>query len=583
MIQENYFEKNSDLQEHFQSIIDWKEIVSIYENGFHDAKIYQETNDPRYELAPSNIEEAIQFYEEILKTAGDISGNYVSQVAQVIDQKGLKFENSTVTRSDEMVEMIQKYQDSGLHTTPFLRKYGGLGLPNTVKAIVSEVMSRSDTSTTIAATSIGLAVILEKVATEEQCLELIPKYLQGRYTGTMGLSEPDYGSDLPEVKTKAIPDPKNPGKWLLTGTKRFQTEACGINGGPGMTLVLARTGSPESGARGLSFFIAESSDYEIIGLEKKLGLKASATCEVAYDNTSAILVGKEGYGLVKYVMGMLNGARLGVSSQGTGLSTAAFKEAEKYAKARIQFGKPIIEIPAVKRMLDEMEIETAAMRCLMLEAAYSVDRYHWSQDIDYPRGSKEADEVKFWEKVANTLTPISKYYNSEASIKTVNTGLQVLAGAGYTEDYDLARLYRDVRITNIYDGTTQIQVNAAIGGIVSGMSPNAVFREYLKRLQSQGTQSWNTEYSISATQSIDEMISLLEEIVSTYKEIEDRSTKEAYSFEVVESAAKVILSLLMDRALFRSKSPKREVWNKIFFRDSLATIRANLFRIKSPL
>jgi alkylation response protein AidB-like acyl-CoA dehydrogenase len=577
MIQENYFEKNPDLLEHFQSIIDWEEIIHIYENNFADAKIYEETSDSRFELAPTTIDEAKQFYEEILKSTGDISGNYVSQVSQTIDSKGLKFENGIVTHPTEMVEMIEKYQEAGLHAVPFKRKFGGLGLPNIVKAIVSEIMYRSDTSTTIAAASIGLAAILENVASEEECMELIPRFVQEKFTGTMGLSEPDYGSDLPEVKTKATPDPNNPGKWLLNGTKRYQTVACGINGKPGMTLVLARTGNPESGARGLSFFIAESKDYEVIGLEKKLGLKASATCEVAYENTPAILVGKEGYGLVKYVMGMLNGARLSVASQGTGLSYAAFREAREYAKSRIQFGKPIIEIPAVAKMLDWMERETTAMRCLMIEAAYSVDKYYWSGFRNLEKGSKEAEDAKFWEKVANTLTPISKYYNSETAIQVVNTGLQVLGGAGFTEDYDLARLYRDVRITNIYDGTTQIQINAAIGGIVSGMGESGVFRQYLNLLRKQGTSSGDKQVE----KTMDNLFQTLAEIVQVYKAIEDRDSKDGYAFEVVESSARVILSLLMDRALARSKNENRIPMNRKFHLDSIICLEGNLKKLQN--
>lgn len=576
MIQSNYFQTNPSLQEHFQSLIPWKEIIDIYEAGFRDAKTFQETGDPRFELAPATVEEALSFYEEILKTTGDISGNYVSQVASIIDKKGLQFEHGVVTHPEDMEDVVKMYHTAGLNAVAIQRKFGGLGLPNVMKALISEIMYRSDVSVTIAAGSIGLAAILERVATEEECLELIPRYIREGYTGTMGLSEPDYGSDLPEVKTKATPDPNHRGRWLLNGTKRYQTVACGINGKPGMTLVLARTGSPESGARGLSFFVAESKDYEVIGLEKKLGIKASATCEVAYENTPARLVGKEGFGLVKYVMGMLNGARLSVASQGVGQSTAAWYEAKKYAESRIQFGKPIIEIPAVKKMLDRMERETEAMRCLMIEAAYSVDKYYWYGDRDLPRGSKEAEEAKFWEKVANTLTPISKYYNSETAVQVVHIGLQVLGGAGYTEDYDLARLYRDVRIATIYDGTTQIQVNAAIGGIIAGMNPGGIFRTYLEKLLSEA-QTKNGGIGAKLGKEISErlltFIPQLNDIVQAYKSIPDRDTKEAYSFEVVESAARVILSFLMARA-WGEKYP-------LFHLDSSVVLEGNLKKIQA--
>jgi hypothetical protein len=223
-------------------------------------------------------------------------------------------------------------------------------------------------------------------------------------------------------------------------------------------------------------------------------------------------------------------------------------------------------------MLDRMEREQAGMRCLMVEAAYSVDKYYWFED-GREVTSEESKSAKFWEKVANTLTPISKYYNSEMCNDLVYDGLQVLGGAGYTEDYDLSRLYRDARITNIYDGTTQIQVNAAIGGITSGMSVTGTFRAYLDHL-SQGSET-NIK--------LKEIREAFESIVETYKSIQDQSTKEAYSFEVVESAARVIIGYLLERSKNKSKSRKeiRTKWSKEFHNDSFAILSANLIKLKS--
>lgn len=568
MIQSNYFSTNEDLKEHFFDLIDWNEIVSIYENEFFDSKEYQKTKHPRLEMAPSSVEEALAFYEEILNSTGDISGNYVSQVAGIIDHKGLKFENGLVHHPEEMVEVIKKYHDAGLGPVAFKRRYGGLGVPSVIKAIISEIMYRSDSSITIAVGSMGLAAILEVCATEEMKEVWIPKIIDNCYTVTMGLSEPDFGSDLPNITTKAV---KVDDKWLLSGTKRYQTMACGVNGGPGLTLTLARTGNQESGARGLSFFIVENKDYSVQGIEKKLGIKASATCETVFENSEGHLIGKEGFGLVKYVMGMLNGARLSVSSQGTGIVTAAYEEALKYAKERIQFGKPIYEIPAVRRMLDRMERELAGMRCLMVEAAYSVDKYYWYEDGRLLT-TEQTNEKKFWEKVANTLTPISKYYNSEMCNDLVYDGLQVLGGAGFTEDYDLSRLYRDARITNIYDGTTQIQVNAAIGGVTSGMSQTGIFRAYLNHLTS----------TYDPSPILVEIRDVFESIVELYKTIENQETREAFSFEVVESAARIIVSYLMERAKVKSvhRKEKRTMLCEGFHRDSLAILSANFVRLK---
>ncbi|MBI3394760.1 MAG: acyl-CoA dehydrogenase family protein [Spirochaetia bacterium] len=571
MIQSNYYQDNDDLKQHVEELIDWNEIVELYEGGFADAEEYKRTKNPKLELAPSTVEEAKQFYQEIFNSVGEVSGMYVSQVAQDIDKEGLRFEDGRVIHPQKMVDVVHKYQEAGLAPVGFKRKYGGLGLPNTAKAIAAELMYRSDTSVTIVIGSMGLAGILERYASPEMREKWIPKIVDGHYCVTMGLSEPDYGSDLPEVKTRAV---KNGNQWLLTGTKRFQTVACGLNGEPALTLALARTGAPDSGARGLSFFIVESKDYQITGIEKKLGIKASATCEVAYENSPGELVGQEGYGLVKYVIGMLNGARLTVSSQGTGIATAALAEAKKYASERIQFGKPIDQIPAVRRMLRRMEREIAAMRCLMIEAAYSVDKYQWPSERPAGTGSAAPDAVRFWEKVANVLTPISKYFNSETCNDLVDTALQVLGGAGYSEEYDVARLYRDARITNIYDGTTQIQVNAAIGGISAGMAPTGVFRQYIDALDKASGQN----------PAVAKIRSVFDRVVETWKAVPERTRKEELSFEVVESAARLTASLLMERALARSTAghkEKRLAWNREYHADSLAVLSANLVRLEN--
>ncbi|GBF51017.1 acyl-CoA dehydrogenase [Leptospira ryugenii] len=570
MIQSNYFTTNEDIKEHFYHLINWNEIVPVYERNFADAQEYAKTGEPRLEMAPNNIDEAISYYEEILKSCGEISGMYVSQVAQDVDWEGLHFQDGQVTHPQAMVDVIQKYHEAGLGPAGFKRKFGGLGVPNVIKAMIAELMYRSDSSITIAVGSMGLASILERCASEEMQNEWIPKIIENKYCVTMGLSEPDFGSDLPNVTTKAV---QVGDQWFVTGTKRFQTVACGINGDPALTLTLARTGTQESGARGLSFFIVESQNYSIQGIEKKLGIKASATCEVVYDHAKAHLVGREGYGLVKYVMGMLNGARLSVSSQGTGIATAAWEEAKKYAQERIQFGKPIAEIPAVKRMLDRMEREIEGMRCLMVEAAYSVDKYYWTTpDAD----SQELSDAKFWEKVANTLTPISKYYNSEMCNDLVYDALQVFGGAGYTEDYDLSRLYRDARITNIYDGTTQIQVNAAIGGITSGMSKTGIFRQYLDQII----------LGIEVSDLLNKVREEFESLVEAYKSISDSEVREEFSFEVVESAARLVVGSLMERAKAKSsgeRKAKRELNCQKFHIDSLAILSGNGIRIRESV
>jgi len=564
MIQSNYFTDNADLQQHVTEIVDWNEVIGVYENGFADAAEFKKTGNPRLEMAPTSNEEALQYYKEILNSAGEVAGKHVSQVARDIDREGLKFENGKVVHPQKMMDVIQKYREAGLPPVAFRRKFGGLGLPGAVKAMASELMYRADTSVTIAMGSMGLAGILEKYASDEAKARWIPKIIDENYCIAMGLSEPDFGSDLPSVRTKAV---ERDGKWYLTGTKRFQTVACGLNGGPAIMLALARTGEGSTGAKGLSFFIVESKDYKITGIEKKLGLKASATCEVALEDSPGELVGQEGYGLVRYVIGMLNGARMGIAAQGVGLSQAAYAEAKKYAAERIQFGKPLEQIPAVAKMLSRMEREIAAMRCLMIEGASIVDRY---QCADFS-GVQNA-ETKFWEKVANTITPISKYYNSEMCNDLVYDALQVFGGSGYTEDYDLARLYRDARITNIYDGTTQIQVNAAIGGVIAGMAPTGQWRQYLDSLTKL----------VGKNDAIAEIRGQFEKVVEIWRGFEDRNLKDGMAFEVVESAARLVNSLLLEKAALRvrDKAP-RAALNHSYHVDSLAIVTGNSIRLKA--
>ncbi len=583
MIQGNYFEDNSDLQQHFNTFIDWDEVVSLYEDGFADAAAFDAAEPgsvqaERLSMAPRSTSEAVDYYRQILEGYGEFWGKEVAPLAQPMDQAGLTFENGRVIHPEPFVDVVKKFHATGLHPVAFLRRFGGLGVPHVVKAMAFELAYRADTSMTIAAGSVNLAGILEMYASEELCEEWIPRLIEDGYAVTMGLTEPDFGSDLPSVRTRAeLVD----GRWLLTGTKRFQTVASGINDIPSVILALARTG--DAGARGLSFFLVEGKDVEISGLEKKLGLKASATCEVVLDRSPGVLIGEKGYGLSRYVIGMLNGARLSVASQGTGIAMAAFKEAEKYARERIQFGKPIAELPAVARMLRRMEVEIKAMRCLMVEAALSVDRYHWAElrnrfaETGQSASAKRSNQTdtRKWEKIASILTPISKYYISESCNSVVYDGLQVLGGAGYTEEYDLARLYRDARITNIYDGTTQIQVNAAIGGVVAGVSPRGHLREYIDAQFAALPQE---------NERLIKMRETFESIVALYKDLPDADIKGRYSFEVVQSAARLLCSLFLEKTAGKLTGSDREERLQVakeYQIDSMAILTGNEIKLEN--
>lgn len=287
------------------------------------------------------------------------------------------------------------------------------------------------------------------------------------------------------------------------------------------------------------------------------------------------MIGEEGYGLIKYTMGMLNGARMGIAQQSTGLATAAYYEALKYAKERIQFGKPLIEIPAVKKIIDRIERETYAMRCLTLEGSRVMDRYYWRALRLEKQGASEKEAkndtvVRYWEKIANVLTPISKFYCSESCLKVVSDALQVHGGSGYTEDYDIARIYRDARITTIYDGTSQIQINASIGGITSGLTHT--FGEYLSELVNQLDSSLAHK-----------LFHGFQELVGLYKDLPGREDKDTYAEEIVFTCSRVLAGILLElscRRLPEDRKQARLKHAKDYHLDTLSVLEGNLAKLK---
>ncbi|TGN10092.1 acyl-CoA dehydrogenase family protein [Leptospira ilyithenensis] len=576
MISNNYFSDNEDLKDHFDSLTDWKEIVDSYEENFTDYALYQKTSQEELAYAPGNYEDAIEFYRSTLEAGGDIAGKDVSQVAKQMDEVGLKYKDGKVTFPKEMIDVINKIKSAGLLPYGIHRHYGGIGLPSVVQSMLSESVSRADGGLAITLGCMNLAETVERFGTEEMIHEFVPKMAAGELCGAMALTEPNYGSDLPNLQTKAVKG--EDGVWKITGTKRFITHACGFDTMPSIILTLARTGSTTSGARGLSFFLVHSKDIFVASIEKKMGLHCSPTCEVVFENSPGILIGDEGKGLVKYSMAMMNQARLNIAAQAMGIATAAYFEGRKYATERVQFGKTIDQIPAVKKMLDRMEREIAGMRCILYEASRSVDLYRWKEERGRMNGIPEKeirkDETfKRWEKLASLLTPLSKYYITELANVVASDALQIHGGSGYTEDYDVARIYRDVRITNIYEGTTQLQVVACIGSIVAGMTETGIFREYIKDEMSK----------FKVSDELKELWSQLETIVSEFAEIGTGTLREELAFEVVESAARLLVSLLLERSVPRAKVERRASRKALaqdYVLDSSAILLSNLTKIK---
>ncbi|MCB1139050.1 MAG: acyl-CoA dehydrogenase family protein [Leptospiraceae bacterium] len=576
MIRSNYFEDNPDLQLSYK-LIDWKEIVEAYEQGFNDAKKYKETGAENLAMAPGSVEEASEYYTSVLDSLGELMGTLVSQKSQEMDHEGLKYSDGKVTFPKAQEECYEALRDAGLMPMAISRKYGGLGLPVVVQALACDIAARADAAFCLAYGNINIVEIMERFASEEMCAKWLPEIAAGKYSAAMALTEPNYGSDLPSVQTKAVQ--AEDGTWKITGTKRFITHACGYIDAPSVILTLARTGSPTSGARGLSFFLVQGKDVHVANIEHKMGLHCSPTCEVVFEDAPGELIGKTGYGLVKYSMGMMNAARLTIAAQSLGIANAAYFEARKYASERIQFGKPIEEIPAVRKMLEKMEREIAASRALVIEAARSIDLYHWKKEHltkEMGASEKEAnkdEDVRFWEKMADLLTPMSKYYSSEGCIDCADDAIQIHGGAGYTEEYDVARIFRDSRITTIYEGTTQLQVVAAIGGVVAGMSPTGVLRNYLD-------QSFQ---EIKASEDLQEVREALEESVQNYKAISSGQKKDEVAFEVVETAARLVCGLLLEKSLIKLSGAdldhRRDLVEK-YNLDSLSIVAGNRLKLK---
>ncbi len=577
MIQNNYFSDNEDIQLCMQNLIEWDQIVPAYENDYVDAKAYKESGDEKLAFAPNNVEEGIEFYKSVLESFGELMGKEVAPRAAGMDKEGLKYSDGKVTFPKDLMHCMNTVKEAGLMPTGLGRHFGGLGLPMTVQAMITEIAARADSAFALAVGSCNIADIVEHYGSEELCKEYLPRLAAGELSCAMALTEPNYGSNLPDIQTKAVQDAD--GTWRITGAKRFITHGCGYDGMPSVILTLARTGSSTSGARGLSFFLVEGKDVEIAGIEKKMGLHISPTCEVVYDNSPGKLIGKTGYGLVKYSMGMMNAARLSIAAQGVGVSAAALAEGRKYASEREQFGKTIENIPAVRKMLDRMERETVGSRMLLLEACRAVDNYQWRKSYlmnhegQSERDVKKNENLARWEKIADVFTPMTKYYTTEACIEVSSHAIQIHGGAGYTEEYDVARIYRDARITTIYEGTTQLQVVGVIGGIVAGMSPTGYLRAYINEQMA----------GFEPSADLKRMFDNVERALELFTGYADRQTKDRLAFEMVEITTRFIVGMLFERSLTKLEGEERKHRAALaidYNIDSLSVAAANLVKME---
>lgn len=457
----NFYLDNRDIR-FYMDTLDLKSIAEIQE---------LETPNGDADYLPENIEDAIDNYRRILTIVGEITAETIAPNADQVDQDGNTHNvaESTVTYHPLVAENFKRLAKADMMGFTIPRKYGGLNCPITIYTMATEIVSRGDCSFMNMFGLQGIADTIYAFASDELKDHYLPKFASGEVTGAMVLTEPDAGSDLQAVRVTATQD--EDGTWRINGVKRFITNGCGD-----VLLVLARSELSISDGRGLSLFLCESGpSVKVRCLEKKLGIHGSPTCELVFENTPAKLIGDRQRGLITYVLALMNGARLGIAAQSLGVAEAAFRLARVYANSREQFGAPIERLAPVAEMVTDMQVQIEASRALTYETAMVCDLENNGNRLsEFAPGLSEAEKKQHKQKARglkrlnSMLTPMGKYYGAEMAISVTNTALQVLGGSGYIKDYATERFLRDARITSIYEGTSQLQIVAAVRGVTSG-------------------------------------------------------------------------------------------------------------------
>lgn len=451
----NYYTDHPEIGFHLNHPL-MKRIVELKERNYADRDKFDE--------APVNYDDAIENYKQLLEITGDITANIIGPNSESVDQEGPHLENGRMLYASKTKENIQATRQAGLWGVSMPRQYDGLNIPITIFSMLSEMMGMADSGFQNIWSLQSCIDTLYEFGSEEQKEKYIPRVSAGE-TMSMDLTEPDAGSDLQSVMLKATQD--KDGTWRLNGVKRFIT-----NGDSDIHLVLARSEAGTKDGRGLSMFIYDKRDggVTVRHIENKLGIHGSPTCELVFKNAKAELCGDRRMGLIKYVMSLMNGARLGIAAQSVGLSQEAYNEAVSYAKARAQFGKSIITFPAVYDMLSRMKAKLDAGRSILYQTSRYVDIYKTLEDISKERklSPEERNEMKTYHRLADALTPLSKGMASEYANQNAYDCISVHGGSGFIMEYKCQRLYRDARIFSIYEGTTQLQVVAAIRFITNG-------------------------------------------------------------------------------------------------------------------
>lgn len=524
----NFYSDNKDLKFHLEHPL-MQKIIGLKEDNYKDATAY--------DYAPVDFEDALDSYDKVLEIVGDICGEVIAPNAESVDKEGPEVIEGRVKYARGTQENHEALTNAGLVGMSLPRKYGGLNFSMVPYVMSAELVSRADAGFANIWGLQDCAETLHEFGNDEIKDSFLPRFNTGA-TAAMDLTEPDAGSDLQAVMLKAHYD-ENKGTWLLNGVKRFIT-----NGDADVSLVLARTEAGTADGRGLSLLVYDKTQggMHVRRIENKLGIKGSPTCELVFKDAPAKLVGDRKLGLIKYVMSLMNGARLGVGAQSVGIAEAAYREGLAYAKEREQFGKPIIHFPAVYELLTNMELKVKASRALLYETTRFVDvykaYYHLSQERSLTK--EERQESKAYTRLADAYTPLLKLISSEYCNQVAYDSLQIHGGSGYMKDYPIERIYRDARITNIYEGTSQLQVVAAIRGVTTGA--------YLKQMRAYETNEIRPELEYVRRDLI-ELTDQYEEIVNVVNNInaqeENNDYLDFHARRLVEMAGNIIMSYLL--------------------------------------
>ena len=520
----NLYTDNPEIKFHMQHEL-MKRIVDLKERGFEDKD--------KYDYAPQDFEDAMDSYDRTLDIVGDVTSNVIAPNAEEVDAEGPHCENGRVRYASKTYENLDATIKAGMNGMTMPRRYEGLNMPITVYTAANEIVSAGDAGFENIWSLQDCIETLYEFGDEDQRQRFVPRVCRGE-TMSMDLTEPDAGSDLQSVMLKATYSEKD-GCWLLNGVKRFIT-----NGDSDIHLVLARSEEGTRDGRGLSMFIYDKNQggVNVRRIENKLGIHGSPTCELVYKNAKAELCGDRKLGLIKYVMALMNDARLGIAAQSVGIEQSAYDEGLAYARDRKQFGKEIINFPAVYDMLATMKAKLDAGRSLLYMTARYVDIYKALEDIARERKltPEERQECKKYSRLADAFTPLAKGMNSEFANQNAYDSIQIHGGSGFMLEYKCQQLYRDARITSIYEGTTQLQTVAALRYITNGT--------YLNIIRDFEAQPVAPEYDAYMTR-IKEMASKLEAATNAVKEVADQDFTDFCSRKLYEMTAYTIMCHLL--------------------------------------